>query len=40
MVKADGLLIIPSETAEIGIGQTVKGQLLGKNLLAQSVPGY
>jgi molybdopterin molybdotransferase len=40
MVKADGLLIIPSESGEIGAGQTVKVQLLGKNHLAQSVPGY
>jgi molybdopterin molybdotransferase len=40
MVKANGLLIFPSESGEIEKGQTVKVQLLGKNLLAQDVPGY
>jgi len=40
MVKADGLLIIPSDSAEIEKGQTVKVQLLGKNISAQAVPGY
>jgi molybdopterin molybdotransferase len=40
MVKANGLLIFPSESGEIKEGQTVQVQLLGKNLSAQAVPGY
>ena len=40
MVKANGLLIFPSESGEIEKGQTVKVQLLGKNVSAQALPGY
>jgi len=40
MVKANGLLIFPSESGELEKGRTVRVQLLGKNLLAQDVPGY
>jgi len=40
MVKADGLLIFPSEAAEMEKGQTVKVQWLDKGSSGQSVPGY
>ena len=40
MVRANGLLIFPSESGEIEKGQTVKVQLLGKNVSAQALPGY
>ncbi|HUK57417.1 MAG TPA: gephyrin-like molybdotransferase Glp [Nitrospiria bacterium] len=40
MVKADGLLIFPSESDEMAKGQVVKVQLLGKSFLGQPDPGY
>lgn len=40
MVKADGLLIFPSDSSEIEKGQVVKVQLLDKSLRGQNVPGY
>jgi molybdopterin molybdotransferase len=40
MVKADGLLIFPSEASEMEEGQVVKVQLLEKTSSGESVPGY
>jgi molybdopterin molybdotransferase len=40
MVKADGLLIFPSDSSEIEKGQVVKVQLLDKSFRGQTVPGY
>jgi molybdopterin molybdotransferase len=40
MVKADGLLIFPSEAGEMEKGQIVKVQRLDKSSSGQSVPGY
>jgi len=40
MVKADGLLIFPSDSSDIEKGQVVKVQLLDKGLRGQTVPGY
>lgn len=40
MVKANGLLIFPSEAGEIEKGQTVQVQLLGKDISDPSIPGH
>jgi molybdopterin molybdotransferase len=40
MVKADGLLIFPSDSSEMEKGQVVKVQLLDKSFRGQTVPGY
>jgi molybdopterin molybdotransferase len=40
MVKADGLLIFPSDLSEIEKGQVVKVQLLDKSHKGQAVPGF
>jgi len=40
LVKADGLLIFPSDSSDIEKGQVVKVQLLDKGLRGQTVPGY
>ncbi|MBI3811610.1 MAG: molybdopterin molybdotransferase MoeA [Nitrospirae bacterium] len=40
MVKANGLLIFPSEAGEMEKGRTVQVQLLGKDISDPSVPGH
>lgn len=40
MVKANGLLIFPSESGEIEKGQSVKVQVLDKGPSAQAAPGF